>query len=63
MNTPTIPRLKQLLRKHRITHDQVAAEAGVTRTCVVHILSGRKKSANVVGAALRLLATKTGRAA
>lgn len=56
MNTQNVARLKATLRKRHITHDQVAAEAGVTRTCVVHILSGRKKSANVVAAANRLLA-------
>ena len=52
----TIARLKRQLKKARITHDRVAARAGVTRTMVVHVLAGRAKSQKVVAAARGLLA-------
>jgi hypothetical protein len=50
-----IARLKTQLKKARITHDRVAREANVTRTMVVHVLSGRAKSSKVIAAAERLL--------
>jgi transcriptional regulator with XRE-family HTH domain len=53
-----VARLKRQLKRSRITHDQVAARAGVTRTMVVHVLAGRAKSAKVVAAAVGLLAEK-----
>lgn len=56
MSKRFIARLKAELKRLRITHDQVAAEARVHRTTVVNVLAGRMKSSNVVGAAGRLIA-------
>jgi len=49
-------RLKIQLRRAHITHDRVAAEAHVSRTMIVHVLSGRFDSKNVIATAKRLLA-------
>jgi predicted transcriptional regulator len=56
VNQPNVHRIKKLLKSVGITQDQVAEAAGVGRTCVSHVLSGRLKSANVVETARRLLA-------
>lgn len=53
-----VARLKRQLKRARITHDVVAARAGVTRTMVVHVLAGRAVSAKVIAAAVGLLAEK-----
>ena len=52
---PNLARLKKQLKALGITQDQVAEAAGVVRTCVSHVLSGRLKSANVVETARRLV--------
>lgn len=52
----SLARLKRDLKRHRITHDAVAAEANVHRTTVVHTLAGRMKSGPILRAAGRLLA-------
>lgn len=51
-------RLKGALKRAGITQDRVAAEAGVGRTMVVHLLAGRCESARVVQIIKRLLAQK-----
>jgi transcriptional regulator with XRE-family HTH domain len=56
VNARTIARLKRQLKRARITHERVAERAGVDRTMVVHVLSGRARSAKVVAAAYGLLA-------
>jgi len=48
--------LRTKLKARKITHDQVAAAAGVGRTLVVHVLAGRAKSQNVLDTVKRLLA-------
>lgn len=48
-------RLKQRLRAHGVTYDQVAREAGVSWLMVYAVLSGRRVSAPVLAAARRLL--------
>jgi len=48
--------LRTKLKARKITHDQIAAAAGVGRTLVVHVLAGRAKSQNVVDTMKRLLA-------
>ena len=52
---PPRTRLKQRLRAHGITYDQVAREADVSWLMVYAVLSGRKVSAPVLAAARRLL--------
>jgi transcriptional regulator with XRE-family HTH domain len=56
---PTVPTelgaLKEELRRQGITHDQVAAEAGVHRTYVVNVLAGRSTSPPVLAAVGKLL--------
>lgn len=56
MSHDSLARLKRKLKRHGITQDEVAREAGVGRTLVVHVLAGRAKSANVVATVKRLLA-------
>lgn len=56
MSHATLLRLKRQAKQHGITHDRIAAEAGVGRTLVVHVLAGRAKSANVVATVKRLIA-------
>lgn len=56
MSRDTLQRLKRQLKRVGITHERVAAEAGVGRTLVVHVLAGRAKSANVVATVKRLIA-------
>jgi transcriptional regulator with XRE-family HTH domain len=55
VSTRTLARLKKDMKTAGITQDQVAAEAGVTRTHVSHVLAGRFKSKNVLETAARLL--------
>ena len=56
MSKRFIAQLKRQLKRHRVTHDHVAAAAGVHRTTVVNVLARRMKAQNVVGTAERLLA-------
>lgn len=58
MSKRFIARLKRDLKRHGITHDQVAAAASVHRTTVVNTLAGRMKSNNVVTTAQRLIGEK-----
>lgn len=53
-----LTRLKRQAKKLQITHDRIAAEAGVGRTLVVHVFAGRAKSRNVVATVRRLIAEK-----
>ena len=55
MNKKDIAKLKRALKRVGIRHDDVAAEAGVHRTMVVHVLAGRVKSSPVTGTALAML--------
>jgi transcriptional regulator with XRE-family HTH domain len=52
----TVLQLKKQLKQAKITQDEVAAEAGVGRTMVVHFLAGRYGSDRVRTAAEKLLA-------
>lgn len=61
VNTPSLSqttrnRMRTQLKRRGITHDRIAAEANVSRTCVVHVLAGRGKSQNVVNTIKRLIA-------
>jgi len=56
VSTRTLARLKRDLKRLGITQDRVAAQAGVTRTHVSHVLAGRFTSAPVLDTARRLLA-------
>ena len=51
-----LARLKRALQKHGVPQQRVAAEAGVTKFMVCHVLAGRARSARVVDVARRLLA-------
>lgn len=51
-------RIKRQLKRRKITQDVVAAEAGVTRTMVVHYFAGRTGSDRVQLAAETLLAKR-----
>jgi len=48
--------LKAACKRHGITHDAIAAAAGVTRPLVVNVLAARDRSRNVVETASRLVA-------
>lgn len=56
VSTRTLARLKRHLKRLGITQDRVAAQAGVTRTHVSHVLAGRFTSAPVLDAARGLIA-------
>jgi hypothetical protein len=56
----TLLRLRNALQRAGIPHGQVAAEAGVSKFMVSHVLNGRAKSANVIATIKRLLAEKAG---
>jgi hypothetical protein len=47
--------LKLKAKRFGITHDEIAAEAGVTRPLVVNVFAGRNTSRNVVEATVRLI--------
>jgi transcriptional regulator with XRE-family HTH domain len=49
-------RLKQQLKRARISQERIGDAAGVTRTMVNHVLNGRAKSQKVMAAIERLLA-------
>ena len=55
----TIPELAELradCKRHGITQDRIAAEAGVSRPLVVNVFAGRNASRNVVETARTLVA-------
>lgn len=52
----TLARLKRRLQRAGVRQQDVATEAGVTRTMVVHVLAGRTTSAPVLRTARRLIA-------
>jgi transcriptional regulator with XRE-family HTH domain len=54
--------LKQALREHGITQEQVADAAGVTRPLVVNVFAGRSTSKNVVETAQVLVAKAAAKA-
>ena len=56
VSTRTLARLKRNLKRLGITQDRVAAQAGVTRTHVSHVLAGRFTSAKVLETAGALIA-------
>jgi transcriptional regulator with XRE-family HTH domain len=58
LNADTLARLRRRLKRLGISQKAVAQEAGVSKFLVSHVLAGRAKSANVVAAALRLLAER-----
>ena len=59
MSKRRLLQLKRNLKAAGITHDRVAAVAGVTRTMVVNVLAGRTVSeSNVVATIKRLLAER-----
>jgi len=51
----SIARLKRRCRDLRVTHDQIAAAAAITRPAVVNILAGRRTSRRVVEIARELV--------
>ena len=53
---PELAELRAALKRHGITQDRVAAEAGVSRPLVVNVFRGRNTSRNVVDTARRLVA-------
>lgn len=55
MTQRALSQLQRKLKRLSITHDQVAAEARVTRPMVSHVFHGRSKSRPVVSAAERLI--------
>ncbi|MBM4114111.1 MAG: hypothetical protein FJ253_12205 [Phycisphaerae bacterium] len=52
----TLARLRKQLHDRGIQQKTVAAEAGVSKHMVSHVLAGRAVSANVVATAKRLIA-------
>lgn len=53
---PELAELRQACKRHGITQDRIAAEAGVSRPLVVNVFAGRNASRNVVEVARRLVA-------
>jgi transcriptional regulator with XRE-family HTH domain len=53
---PDLADLKNACKRHGITQDRIAAEAGVTRPLVVNVFARRSTSRNVVQTAQRLVA-------
>jgi hypothetical protein len=60
VNPRTLARLKRDAKRLHITHDRIAAAAGVHRTLVVNVFARRATSANVVGTVQRLIAEAQG---
>lgn len=56
--TGKLARLRRQLKRQGITQDAIAAEAGVTRTYVVHFMAGRRKAPRVQAAIDRLLVAR-----
>lgn len=56
MNHESLARLKRQAKRLHITHDVIAEAAGVGRTCVVKVLGGQGKSANVLRVTRHLIA-------
>ena len=53
---PELADLRAACKRHGITQDRIAAEAGVSRPLVVNVFAGRNTSRNVVETARRLVA-------
>jgi hypothetical protein len=52
----TLARFRRALQRQGILHKTVAAEAGVSKFLVSHVLAGRCKSQNVINTMKRLTA-------